>query len=101
MRPERLLTRWMLKVIDVLLVPIEGEHVCIGPANLLEALLISASGAHFDLKALSFVWAVDFLVSRGIQNFLSFLVNSVRSWLFDFVLVIGLERSDVYNDKGW
>ena len=45
----------MFEVVDVLLLPVEGEHVRIGPANLLEALLVSASCAHFDFEATSFV----------------------------------------------
>jgi len=38
------LTIWrVLEIVDVLLLPIEGKHVLIRPADLLEALLVSAS----------------------------------------------------------
>ena len=38
-----LLTWWMLEIVDVLLLPIEGEHVLVGLADLLECLLVGAS----------------------------------------------------------
>ena len=45
----------MLKVVDVLLLPVECKHVLVGFADLQEALLVRASRAHFNLEAFLFV----------------------------------------------
>ena len=64
----------MLEVVDVLLLPIEGEHVLIRPADLLEALPVRASGPHVGLEALPFVGGVDFLVGRSVQHSMRIIV---------------------------
>ena len=91
----------MLEVVDVLLLPVEGEHVLVGPTYLLEALLDGAP-AHLNLEASSFIGDAGFLVGRSIQHFLRLgIVGSSRSATLESVLVIQLERGDIYSNGNW